>query len=102
MIVAYIFIKLRGQKLDSIDGSILFKFMQLSFLTTISSPFGYAALSHIDYPTVILGKSCKLVPLMLMNFVLYGKTFPAYQYVVVSMITIGVSSFTLMQPSKKV
>ena len=38
------------------------KYIQLAFLNSIASPFGYASLKFIDYPTMILGKSCKLVP----------------------------------------
>lgn len=100
-LVAFLFLKFRHQKLDSLDPSLFSKFAQLTLLTTCSSPFGYASLKHIDYPTMILGKSCKLVPVMLMNFLLYRKTFPLYKYIVVAMITIGVSGFTLMQPAKK-
>lgn len=101
-VVAFVFIKLRGQKLVQIDGSILEKLVQLAVLSTISSPFSYASLKHIDYPTMVLGKSCKLVPVVLMNFLLYRKTFPVYKYIVVLMITMGVSGFMLLQPSKKV
>jgi len=60
--------------------------------------FGYESLKHIDYPTIILGKSCKLIPVMMMNVLLYRKTFPLYKYIVVFLITVGVSAFTLLQP----
>ena len=59
-------------------------------------PLRTAALKHIDYPTLILGKSCKLVPVMLMSFLLHRKTFPWYKYASVVLITIGVSCFMLL------
>jgi UDP-galactose transporter B1 len=83
-----------------IPRALRFKYIQLSILNTLASPFGYAALKHIDYPTLILGKSCKLIPVMLMNFVLYRKTFPPYKYFVVALITAGVSSFMLLHPQE--
>ena len=69
------------------------------FSLPLSSPFGYASLQHIDYPTMILGKSCKLVPVMLMHLIIYQKKFPLYKYVSVLLITLGVSSFMLLHDS---
>ncbi|KAG5460360.1 MAG: UAA transporter family-domain-containing protein [Olpidium bornovanus] len=80
--------------------ALLRDYGKVAFLQCISSPFGYAALRYIDYPTMILGKSCKLLPVMLMNVVLYRKSFPLYKYVAVALITAGVASFTLLQPVK--
>ncbi|CAG8433903.1 12134_t:CDS:1 [Ambispora gerdemannii] len=80
------------------DPHLLLRYLQVAFIQTIGSPFGYQSLKHIDYPTMILGKSCKLVPVMLMNFLLYRKKFPLYKYVVVFLITLGVSGFMLLQP----
>lgn len=39
---------------------------------------------------------------MLMNFLLYKKTFPVYKYVVVVLITLGVSCFMLLQPAGEI
>ena len=75
---------------------LFLNYLRVSVISTLASPFGYAALKHIDYPTVILGKSCKLVPVMLMNFILYRKTFPIYKYVTVIFISAGVSGFMLL------
>ncbi|KAG8688294.1 UDP-galactose transporter, partial [Ceratobasidium sp. 395] len=57
---------------------LLGRFLQCAVLITCASPFGFAALSHISYPTMVLGKSCKLVPVMLMNVVLYRRKFAPY------------------------
>jgi len=66
----------------------------------LASPFGYAALVHISFPTLLLGKSTKLVPVMLMKIVLYRTRYPAYKYITVALITVGVSAFMLLQPMK--
>lgn len=67
-------------------------------MASIGSPFGYAALRYIDYPTQILGKSCKLVPVMLMNIILYRRKFALHKYIVVSTVTAGISLFMLCAP----
>lgn len=64
-------------------------------MASIGSPFGYAALRYIDYPTQILGKSCKLVPVMFMNIVLYRRKFATHKYIVVITVTLGISLFML-------
>jgi UDP-galactose transporter B1 len=100
-IVAWIYILLKHSKVERISGPLLFDYIKISFLSCISSPFGYASLKHIDYPTLILGKSCKLVPVVLMNFLIYRKTFPLKKYLVVLLITLGVSSFMLLHPKSE-
>ena len=75
---------------------LFLNYLKVSVIQSLASPFGYAALKHIDYPTVILGKSVKLVPVMLMNFILYRRTFPLYKYVTVALISLGVSGFMLL------
>lgn len=67
--------------------------------SSLSSPFGYASLAHVDYITFILAKSCKLLPVMLLHVTLYGKRYPFYKYAVVALVTAGVAVFTLHQPT---
>ena len=42
---------------------------------------------------MVLGKSCKLVPVMLMNVLLYRRKFAAHKYLVVAMVTVGITMF---------
>lgn len=44
---------------------------------------------------MILGKSCKLVPVMLMNILLYRRRFAVHKYLVVGFVTTGISMFML-------
>ena len=75
---------------------LLGRFLQCALLITCASPFGFAALGHISYPTMVLGKSCKLVPVMLMNVVLYRRKFAPYKYLVVATVTAGITVFMYM------
>lgn len=71
----------------------------VAVVSSLSSPFGYASLAHVDYITFILAKSCKLVPVMLLHVALYRKRYPFYKYAVVALVTAGVAVFTLHQSS---
>ncbi|CAO0797098.1 unnamed protein product [Mucor circinelloides] len=101
--VAGIYLKACGRNLNirETPRSLYAKYIQVAIFNCIGSPFGYASLKHIDYPTMILGKSCKLVPVMFMNVLVYRRKFPLHKYACVVLVTLGVSMFMLYQPSKK-
>ncbi|KZT11983.1 UAA transporter [Laetiporus sulphureus 93-53] len=73
--------------------SLLLQYLQCSVFITSAAPFGFAALSYITYPTMVLGKSCKLVPVMIMNVLLYRRRFAPYKYLVVGLVTLGITMF---------
>jgi solute carrier family 35 (UDP-galactose transporter), member B1 len=73
--------------------ALLTVYFQCSLLITAAAPFGFAALAHISYPTMVLGKSCKLVPVMIMNVLLYRRKFAPHKYLVVFMVTVGITMF---------
>ena len=73
--------------------ALLMACFRIAVLLTIAAPFGFAALSHISYPTMVLGKSCKLIPVMIANVFLYRRKFAAYKYLVVALVTAGITMF---------
>ncbi|CDZ98617.1 UDP-galactose transporter related protein [Phaffia rhodozyma] len=75
---------------------LLGAFAKVAMLNTSAGPFGFASLRHISYPTMVLGKSCKLVPVLFMNFILYRRKFPPHKYLVVTLVTLGISLFMLL------
>ncbi|KAJ3104302.1 UDP-galactose transporter [Phlyctochytrium planicorne] len=99
--VAYLYLVIRQQSTAFPNSHLTLQYFQLSISSVLASPFGYASLKFIDYPTMILGKSCKLIPVMVMNYVLYRKTYPLKKHLIVGLITVGVSGFMLLQPAKK-
>ncbi|KAF8630858.1 hypothetical protein AX17_005217 [Amanita inopinata Kibby_2008] len=72
---------------------LLLRYLQCSVFITCAAPFGFAALSYISYPAMVLGKSCKLVPVMIMNVLLYRRKFAPHKYLVVFMVTTGITVF---------
>lgn len=81
--------------------ALLFRYLQCSVFITSAAPFGFAALSYISYPAMVLGKSCKLVPVMIMNVLLYRRKFAPHKYLVVFMVTAGITIFMGMGDEKK-
>lgn len=73
--------------------ALLMRYLQCSLFITSAAPFGFAALSYISYPAMVLGKSCKLVPVMIMNVLLYRRKFAKHKYIVVGMVTAGITIF---------
>lgn len=89
---------------------------QVALFQTSAGPIGFLALEHISYPTMVLGKvsyketysghcnscqSCKLIPVLLLNVLIYRRRFSAHKYVVVGLVTIGISLFMLLGDKKK-
>lgn len=73
--------------------ALLYRYFQCAFFITFAAPFGFAALNHVSYPAMVLAKSCKLVPVLLMNIILYRRRFAPHKYLVVAMVTIGITMF---------
>ncbi|KAF2422850.1 UAA-domain-containing protein [Tothia fuscella] len=78
---------------------ILASLVLVSITTSLASPFGYASLQHIDYITFILAKSCKLLPVMLLQTTIFRKKYPLSKYMVVVAVTLGVAIFTYHNPT---
>ncbi|DAZ94816.1 TPA: hypothetical protein N0F65_012843 [Lagenidium giganteum] len=57
------------------------------------------ALKHVSYPTQALGKSCKMIPVMLMGVLIRRKRYSWQEYLCVVLITIGIAVFQLGKQS---
>ncbi|MCJ1284144.1 UDP-galactose transporter [Xylographa opegraphella] len=79
--------------------ALLGPLLLVALTSSLASPFGYAALAHIDYVTFILAKACKLLPVMFLHVTLFRRPYPLYKYGVVALVTAGVAVFTLGHPT---
>jgi UDP-galactose transporter B1 len=59
------------------------------------------ALRYVSYPTQVLGKSCKMVPVMAGGIVLGGKQYSLVEYLQVALITLGVCVFNFGGKKRK-
>lgn len=81
---------------------LLLRYIQIAASQSLSSLLALHSLSYgISYPTLTLAKSCKLVPVLFANVIIYRRQFAPYKYVVVSLVTVGISTFMLFGESKK-
>jgi UDP-galactose transporter B1 len=97
-LIAFASLKWHGLNVSVPERSVLLEYMRVSLSGSLASPFGYAALKHINYPTMVLGKSCKLLPLVLLNLFVHKRRFETYKYVTVLLITAGVAGFMFFEP----
>ncbi|GAK64811.1 UAA transporter [Moesziomyces antarcticus] len=79
---------------------LLKRYVAIAALQSTASQLGFLSLRYISYPTLTLAKSCKLVPVLIMNVVLYRRKFAAYKYAVVGLVTLGIWLFMAFAPSK--
>jgi len=92
-----------GQAVLPSNGGLIKAYALIALCHTLSGPFSYASLKYVDYVTMLLAKSCKLLPVMFVHLTLYRTKFPAYKYVVVLLVTAGVFLFSFYgqsQPAK--
>jgi adenosine 3'-phospho 5'-phosphosulfate transporter B2 len=68
-----------------------------SVSNTLSSFAQYEALKFVSFPTQVLSKSCKLIPVMIVGVLLNKKSYPRQEYVDALLISFGVAMFTLSE-----
>merc|ERR1719450_1078897 len=59
------------------------------------------ALSWVNYPTQVIGKSCKPIPVMVLGVLVGGKKYPLLKYLFILMIVAGVAMFMYKENNKK-
>ena len=78
-------------------GTPLYKFSFSSVSNILSSVCQYEALKFVSFPTQVLAKSCKMVPVMLMGYVVNKKTYSAFEYAVALGVSAGAAVFKLYE-----
>ncbi|XP_054616480.1 solute carrier family 35 member B1 isoform X1 [Dunckerocampus dactyliophorus] len=85
-----------GSKPDA-TRSWLYALCSLSYLGAMVS--SNSALQYVNYPTQVLGKSCKPIPVMILGVTILRKRYPMAKYLCVLLIVSGVALF-LYKPNK--
>lgn len=71
----------------------LYKYSFCSLSNIMSSWFQYEALKFVSFPTQVLAKASKIIPVMLMGKVVSKTKYELYEYVVAAMISFGMVIF---------
>ena len=97
--IAFVYVFLRRQLLHATP---LYKYSYSSFSSVMTSWCQYEALKFVSFPTQVLCKASKIIPVMIMGKIVSKKTYPYYEYAVAILLSAGVSLFLLSaDPSGK-
>jgi len=73
----------------------LYKYSYCSFSNIMSSWCQYEALKYVSFPTQVLAKASKIIPVMLMGKVVSNKKYEYFEYVVALLISVGMVAFLI-------
>ncbi|KAF2368552.1 UAA transporter [Trinorchestia longiramus] len=71
----------------------LYKYSYCSFSNIMSSWCQYEALKYVSFPTQVLAKASKIIPVMMMGKIVSSKSYEYYEYIVAIMISAGMTFF---------
>ncbi|XP_028409842.1 adenosine 3'-phospho 5'-phosphosulfate transporter 1-like isoform X2 [Dendronephthya gigantea] len=92
LIVAGVYISIAEQPYHTAP---FFKYSYSSFSNIMSSWCQYEALKFVSFPTQVLCKASKMIPVMIMGKVVSGKSYPYSEYLVAILLSFGTSLFLL-------
>ncbi|XP_016656463.1 adenosine 3'-phospho 5'-phosphosulfate transporter 1 [Acyrthosiphon pisum] len=78
----------------------LYKYSYCTVSNIISSWCQYESLKYVSFPTQVLAKTCKIIPVMLMGKLMSGKKYEYYEYVTAIGIWIGMAIFQFFTENK--
>ncbi|XP_061742875.1 adenosine 3'-phospho 5'-phosphosulfate transporter 1 [Nerophis ophidion] len=76
-------------------GAPMYKYSFASLSNIMSSWCQYEALKYISFPTQVLAKASKVIPVMLMGKIISRKRYEYWEYLTAALISLGVSMFLL-------
>lgn len=79
-------------------GSPMFKYSYCALSNVMSSWFQYEALKYVSFPTQVLGKACKVIPVMLMGKAVSGNKYSYFEWFTAFLLSVGVSLFLFGTP----
>uniref|UniRef100_UPI00398E49A3 adenosine 3'-phospho 5'-phosphosulfate transporter 1 n=1 Tax=Pristiophorus japonicus TaxID=55135 RepID=UPI00398E49A3 len=82
-------------------GAPMYKYSFASLSNILSSWCQYEALKFISFPTQVLAKASKVIPVMLMGKVVSRKSYEYWEYLTAMLISAGVSMFLLSSTQDK-
>ena len=92
LLVAGVYISLKKQRHHTAP---LYQYSYSSLSNILSSWCQYEALKFVSFPTQVLGKASKMIPVMIMGKFVSRKTYQYYEYIIAGLISVGVSLFLL-------
>ncbi|KAM8846772.1 adenosine 3'-phospho 5'-phosphosulfate transporter 1 [Synchiropus picturatus] len=82
-------------------GAPMYKYSFASLSNILSSWCQYEALKYISFPTQVLAKASKVIPVMVMGKFVSRKSYEYWEYLTAVLISVGVSMFLLSSSTSK-
>jgi len=76
----------------------LWKYLAVSFSNVYASTCQYEALKYVSFPVQMLGKSFKMMPVMVWGMIVSGKRYGATDWLIAGAVTGGVTEFLMTGP----
>merc|ERR1719327_38291 len=73
----------------------LWKYLVISFSNVAATTCQYEALKYVSFPVQMLGKSFKMMPVMIWGIMISNKEYKALDWLVAAFVTIGVTEFLM-------
>merc|ERR1719389_368597 len=86
----------KGESL--VNGAPLWKYLAISFSNVYASTCQYEALKYVSFPVQMLGKSFKMMPVMVWGMAVSGKRFSLSDWLIAFAVTGGVVEFLMTGP----
>merc|ERR1719299_356480 len=83
----------RGESL--VNGAPLWKYLAISFSNVYASTCQYEALKYVSFPVQMLGKSFKMMPVMVWGMAIAGKSYSWTDWMIAGAVTGGVTEFLM-------
>ena len=96
--VVFAFCMVAGKGESFLNSAPLWKYLAVSFSNVYASTCQYEALKYVSFPVQMLGKSFKMMPVMVWGMIVSGKRYGATDWLIAGAITGGVTEFLMTGP----
>jgi adenosine 3'-phospho 5'-phosphosulfate transporter B2 len=96
IIFALVMVGVKGESFQ--NKAPLWKYLAISFSSTYASACQYEALRYVSFPVQMLGKSFKMMPVMVWGIIVSGKRYSLSDWLIAAAVTGGVTEFLMTGP----
>jgi len=93
ILYAAVMVYMKGESYKNV--APLWKYLAISFSNVAATFCQYEALKWVSFPVQMLGKSFKMMPVMVWSIVISGKKYGIKDWVIAAAVTFGVTEFLL-------
>lgn len=83
---------------DFTNGAPLWKYLVISLSNVAATTCQYESLKYVSFPVQMLGKSFKMMPVMVWGILISGKKYTLLDWAVGTAVTLGVTEFCMTGP----